>query len=144
MIIANRQNNAKSIPGMFLHRKISSLYKFYSIYRFQLSCQAFKDCWPHLAREFIVTKCNPTVIDLFGHNNYVVTLLAVVHRCWLVESVRVSLQSLNRAKPFGEPEVRYISAIHIAAVVDYRLYLAHVLYSHLTTSLILSSNSLLL
>ena len=144
MIIANCQNNAKSIPGMFLHRKISSLYKFYSIYRFQLSCQAFKDCWPHLAREFIVTKCNPTVIDLFGHNNYVVTLLAVVHRCWLVESVRVNLQSLNRAKPFGEPEVRYISAIHIAAVVDYRLYLAHVLYCHPTTSLILSSNSLLL
>ena len=138
MIIANRQNNAKSIPGMILHRKISSLYKFYSIYWFQLSC------WPHLAQEFNVTKCNPTVIDLFGHNNYVVTLLAVVHWCWLVESVRVSLQSLNRAKPFGEPEVRYISAIHVAAVVNYRLYLAHVLYSHLTTSLILSLNSLLL
>ena len=144
MIIANRKNKSKSIPGMFLHKKISLLYKFYSIYRIKLSCQAFKDCWPHLAREFIVTKCNPTVIDLFGHNNYVVTLLAVVHRCWLVESVRVSLQSLNRAKPFGEPEVRYISAIHIAAVVDYRLYLTHVLYCHPTTSLILSSNSLLL
>ena len=62
---------------------------------------------------------------------------------WLNLSEWASRVSIEQSR-LENQKSEYISTIHVAAVVNYRLYPAHVLYCHLKTSLILSSNSLLL